>query len=178
MDESTIARVLAGEVPAEELEREDAAGEALVDDFCVEPEMLMRLVEPAERGAIAPETLQAVAKTIFDSDRFGWVDDDPIYPILYEWSKLEIDLADARRNLDPRLLRDLPYVVRESVEELGPGFRVALGVCAGIVIVCLGIMFFGGSNFAEGTDGRHVMIVGAGFFAILFVLVYVAAAGR
>src|SRR5437870_98199 len=128
MHESTIARVLAGEVPAEELEREDVEGGALIDDFCVEPEMLLRLVDPAERGALATETLQGAAKVILDSDRFEWVDDDAIYPILYEWSKLEIDLADARRYLAPRPLRDLPFVVVEEVKDLGPGFRVALGV--------------------------------------------------
>jgi hypothetical protein len=175
MHESTIARVLAGEVPAEELEREDVEGGALVDDFDVEPEMLLRLVDAAERGAIAPETLQGVAKAILDSDRFGWGYDEPIYPILYEWSKLELDLADARRYLAPRPFRDLPFVVGEEVKDLGPGFRVALGVCAGVVLVCLGVMFLGGSNFAEGTLGRHVIVIGMGFFAIMFVLVFAAA---
>jgi Na+-transporting methylmalonyl-CoA/oxaloacetate decarboxylase gamma subunit len=39
-------------------------------------------------------------------------------------------------------------------------------------------MFLGGSNFAAGTEGRHIMVIGAGFFAILFLLVYVMTASR
>ena len=111
---------------------------------------------------------------MLESDRFVWVD-DIIASVLCVWADFSIDLADARRWLAPRPLRDLPFVVVEEVKDLGPGFRVALGVCAGIALVCGGVMLLGGSNFAEGTLGRHVMIIGMGFFAIMFVLVYAAA---
>src|SRR6266516_6133409 len=107
MHETTIARFLAGEATVAEL---DGGGEPLTKDFDVDTEMILRFVDAGERGELSPEALKTAAKVMLESDHFVWVD-DIIASVLCVWADFSIDLADARRWLAPRPLRDLPFVV-------------------------------------------------------------------
>src|SRR5437773_1482396 len=93
MDETTIARFLAGEAKAAEI---DGPGEVLTKDFEFNCEMLLRFVDAGERGELSPEALKTAANVMLESDRFVAVDDITV-DVLYEWSESSIDLADARR---------------------------------------------------------------------------------
>src|SRR5216110_2785385 len=98
MHETTIARFLAGEATAAEL---DGDGERLTKDFDVDTEMILRFVDAGERGELSPEALKTAADVMLESDRFVWVDD-----VLCVWADSSIDLADARRWLTGEAQRE------------------------------------------------------------------------
>jgi len=168
MHETTIARFLAGEATAAEL---DGPGEPLAKDFDVDSEMLLRFVDAGERGELSPEALKAAADVMLESDRFVWVD-DIIADVLYDWSESSIDLADARRWLTGQAQREryAPEAAKNS-RALVP---VVL-ICGSFCILCEAIVFIGnaviGPRFIDSALGTNLFMVGIAFFAVAFVMI-------
>ena len=166
MDETTIARFLAGEATAAEL---DGDGEPLTKDFDVDTEMILRFVDAGERGELSPEALKTAADVMLESDRFVWVDDNEI-GVLYDWSSSSVDLAEARQWLSVGPVR-YPF-------ELRP-YREVMLICAGVCILAEAIVFIGnaviGPAFADGNVGNSLFIFGFVFFPVIFLLILLQA---
>ena len=168
MHETTIARFLAGEATAAEL---DGGGGDLTEDFEITREMLLRFVDAVERGELSPEVLTTAAKTMLESDRFVWVD-DIIASVLCVWADFSIDLADARRWLTGEAQRE--RYAPEAAKNRRAFVPVVL-ICGGFCILCEAIVFIGnaviGPSFIDSALGTNLFMVGIAFFAAAFVII-------
>jgi hypothetical protein len=171
MRETAIARFLAGEATAAELEGD---GGDLTEDFDVEPDMLLRFVDAAEQGELPPRALTAAAKTMLDSDRFAWMD-DWVGVVLYRWSTSWVDLAEARRSLSPG---EPTVIVPPRVDP--STVRTMMLICGGICILCEAIVFIGtaviGPSFAESALGTNLLYFGIAFCPLALLIIFFARA--
>lgn len=168
MHETAIARFLAGDATAAELEAE---GEPLTKDFDVDTKMILRFVDAGERGELSPEALKTAADVMLESDRFVWVY-DIIADVLYEWSESSIDLADARRWLTGQAQRE--RYAPQAAKNRRALVPVVL-ICGGFCILCEAIVFIGnaviGPSFIDSALGTNLFMVGIAFFAVAFVII-------
>jgi len=168
MQESAIAPFLAGKATAAEL---GGDGEALTNDFDVDPGMILRFVDAGERGELSPEALKTAAKVMLDSDRFVWAD-DIIAEVLCEWADSSIDLADARRWLTGVAQRE--RYAPEAAKNRRTLLPVVL-ICGGFCILCEAIVFIGnaviGPHFIDSALGTNLFMVGIACFAVAAVLI-------
>ena len=168
MDETTIARFLAGEATAAEL---DGDGEPLTKDFDVDTEMILRFVDAGERGELSPEALKTAADVMLESDRFVWVD-DIIADVLCVWADSSIDLADARRWLTGEAQRE--RYAPEAAKNRRALVPVVL-ICGGFCILCEAIVFIGNAvirpSLIDSALGTNLFMVGIAFFAAAFVII-------
>src|SRR4051812_20241142 len=102
MHETAIARFLAGEATAAELEGE---GEPLTRDFDVDTKMILRFVDAGERGELSPEALKTAAEVMLLRGRFVWAA-DILADVLYGGSESPTALPAARRWLPGHARRD------------------------------------------------------------------------
>lgn len=148
MRETTIARFLAGE--SVDLE---SHGEDLADDFEVTRDMVVRLLELAERGELPMPALRSMATAIVDSDRLG-TNDALVSAILHDWALPGADLADTRYWLT---YKPDPAVRRR---------RIALQIAAllSAVLITGGLVWYGVTR-----ERAAMLTMFAGFACLLAV---------
>lgn len=173
MHETAIARFLAGQATAAELEGE---GGELSEEFVIEFEMLERFVEAAKRGELSPETVAAAARMIVDSDHLVWAD-DIVESAVYHLAMSTLDPADPRSWLYGK---PTPWFTGRAPMTTDGRTRMAvLMICGGVCILAEAIVFIGnataGPSFADSALGMNLFMFGIAFFAVSFFLIFALA---